>query len=546
MNRILLSVLLCLASISMKAQTPPTAPGGLRTSQAIAFTAKDGVVGTTQTLTALATSKLPVTFSSRTLTKCTVNGSTLSLIASGVCTLVASQAGDSYYIPGQTPYQINVLAKVVQTPLTVTLSEPRNAAVFTTNKPITVTAVTTGDSVTRVKLYGCGALIAEPLTAPYTASFTPTVAAAKCEVYAEVISSVTPFMATSAKLSIVVENPVEPTRSVSVVVPSTAVVGTAVNLTATTIGVTDWVDFYVDGLKIVRSTTAPYNATWTPTKPGAVDILVEASIVGLNGSGYFSKTARVTVSAAPVQIQPTIDLISPTEGMDYAVGSPILFSSIRKGPASTYPRVGYHACGDDLGNVTTEPYTLTFVPTKTYTNCIVYAETQSPDGSVFITTPLAIKINIVAASTIPTVTLTQPVTGSTPYVTQPIKLTAVTSSGTGVVNQVSFAVNGVALSTATLAPYEATWTPNQLGINTIVVSSTVTDNKGVQKVYSTTSSFNVVSAPVPWTVQQKFFAACQKCPSTQMFETTSCPGYTIVATDGTACVDSANCKWLAN
>ena len=48
-------------------------------------------------LTALASSGLPVAFTSRTTPVCTVSGSTVTLVAVGTCTIRASQAGDSHW-----------------------------------------------------------------------------------------------------------------------------------------------------------------------------------------------------------------------------------------------------------------------------------------------------------------------------------------------------------------------------------------------------------------------------------------------------------------
>ncbi|KOR29391.1 hypothetical protein TI04_08750 [Achromatium sp. WMS2] len=50
-------------------------------------------------LTATATSGLPVTLTSPTTNICTVTGFTLTLLASGTCTIVANQDGNANYYP---------------------------------------------------------------------------------------------------------------------------------------------------------------------------------------------------------------------------------------------------------------------------------------------------------------------------------------------------------------------------------------------------------------------------------------------------------------
>jgi len=55
-------------------------------------------IGTSPSLTASASSGLPVAFTSSTPSVCTVSGSTATLLTTGICTVVASQAGSSAYL----------------------------------------------------------------------------------------------------------------------------------------------------------------------------------------------------------------------------------------------------------------------------------------------------------------------------------------------------------------------------------------------------------------------------------------------------------------
>src|SRR5664280_597327 len=67
-------------------------------SQIIAFAnAGNQTVGTPFILSATASSGLPVSFSSATLSICAVSGMTASFIAVGTCTIQATQTGNSTY-----------------------------------------------------------------------------------------------------------------------------------------------------------------------------------------------------------------------------------------------------------------------------------------------------------------------------------------------------------------------------------------------------------------------------------------------------------------
>jgi YVTN family beta-propeller protein len=77
------------------------------TPQTITFNSiPSQIVGTQITLSASASSGLPVSFSSSTTSICTVSGTTASLIAVGTCTIVASQPGNGTYAPA-TPVSQN-------------------------------------------------------------------------------------------------------------------------------------------------------------------------------------------------------------------------------------------------------------------------------------------------------------------------------------------------------------------------------------------------------------------------------------------------------
>ena len=60
------------------------------------------VLGTATTVSATASSGLPVSFSSRTLAVCSVSGNTVAFLTTGVCTVAASQAGNASYAAAAT------------------------------------------------------------------------------------------------------------------------------------------------------------------------------------------------------------------------------------------------------------------------------------------------------------------------------------------------------------------------------------------------------------------------------------------------------------
>jgi hypothetical protein len=106
-----------------------------RAPQTISFTPPTGAtIGQSVTLTATASSWLPVTYTSSTLDVCTVSGATLTLTAAGTCTVTASQPGNAQYAPADSKSGSFPVGKI---PQTISFVPPGSATV---GRPVTLTA----------------------------------------------------------------------------------------------------------------------------------------------------------------------------------------------------------------------------------------------------------------------------------------------------------------------------------------------------------------------------------------------------------------------
>ena len=94
----------------------------------------DTQVGVPVTLLASATSGLPVSFTSSTPRVCTVAGSTVLTVATGMCMITASQSGNKIYAPAQAQRRFTV--KLGQT---ITFAQPPDTQV-NAHVPLTATA----------------------------------------------------------------------------------------------------------------------------------------------------------------------------------------------------------------------------------------------------------------------------------------------------------------------------------------------------------------------------------------------------------------------
>jgi hypothetical protein len=112
----------------------------------ISFSPISLAVGGTTTASATATSSLAVTFSSTTQSICTVNGTTVTGVAAGTCTVAADQAGNGTYSAApQVTQSVTVNALTAQT---ITFTNPGVKTLGTAPFALVATGGASGSAVT--------------------------------------------------------------------------------------------------------------------------------------------------------------------------------------------------------------------------------------------------------------------------------------------------------------------------------------------------------------------------------------------------------------
>ncbi len=113
------------------------------------------VVNSTATISGTTTSGLIVSFSSLSPTVCSVSGTTVTMLAAGICVVQASQPGNALYDAATTQVKNFVLSTTggaaTTTLLTPSVREPRAGQVFTLSA--TVTSTVAGSFVGRYSFY---------------------------------------------------------------------------------------------------------------------------------------------------------------------------------------------------------------------------------------------------------------------------------------------------------------------------------------------------------------------------------------------------------
>ena len=117
-----------------------------QTISGLAADPASGVVDGSSTLSATASSGLPVTFGSSTLAVCTVAGSTVNYLTAGTCTVTADQVGDDNYNPAAQETLNITVAKADQV-ITDFVSTPANGDVGD-NTTLSATGGDSGNAVT--------------------------------------------------------------------------------------------------------------------------------------------------------------------------------------------------------------------------------------------------------------------------------------------------------------------------------------------------------------------------------------------------------------
>ena len=170
-------------SSTYAAASPVTQNFSVLLPQTITFnTIPSQLAGTPLTLTATATSGLTVSYSSTTTTVCAVSGSTATFLASGPCSITASQSGNSTYaaaspvtqnfsvlLSPQTITFNTIPTQLVGTPLTLTATASSGLKVGYSSTTTTVCTVS-GSTATFLAPGPCSITASQPGNSTYAAA----------------------------------------------------------------------------------------------------------------------------------------------------------------------------------------------------------------------------------------------------------------------------------------------------------------------------------------------------------------------------------------
>jgi Tol biopolymer transport system component len=381
----------------------------------------------------------------------------------------------------------------------VTITSPGTATSILVNTatPITVSATTTVGVVSTVQFFVNGTSLGTTSVFPYTQTWTPTA------VGNYVLSALVTDSFGNRGVSSNVTVTVKASPSVGVTSPvfgSSVTVGTTQTVTAVAAasnpGATiTSVQFLANGISLGTSLASPYSVAWTPASAGTYNLTAIAT--DSIGTQATSSSVAITVTAAGGGggggggglTAPVVVIDTPANGSTLTVNTSQTISATASLTNGTVTSVAFSANGTSIGSATVYPYTINWTPTALGTFTITAVATGSNGAQA-----TAVNTVTVSSATAPTVSITAPSTGSTVGVNLAQTITATAASSTGYIASVEFLVNGKPLSTDTVFPYTASWTPS--GTGTYILTAVAKDNSGVITT-SAPASITVAASAAP-------------------------------------------------
>lgn len=268
---------------------------------------------------------------------------------------------------------LNVTAAVSGSAPTGSLMFPAAGSEQTLGQEVPMQALASDvdGAVASVAFYANGTLVSTDTTAPFTATWTPTVAGAYNLVL--VITDAQGATTVTAPVAVTVTKPIPPTVKItSPVSPTTRIaVGSTLNIASSADdddGSIDSVEFKYSGPTSgsYKDISFPYNYDFIPLKPGTYSIVAIAT----DDKSNSKSSTPIEVVVTPSDFNPTIDIISPLSGTKLVVGQQTTVeASVLIGIGTQVNTVEIFANGTKIGNGERQGnlgnYRLNWTPTTT-------------------------------------------------------------------------------------------------------------------------------------------------------------------------------------
>jgi hypothetical protein len=373
-----------------------------KTNQTITFAAiANTTLGTPLTLTGItATSGLAVAMTSATTTICTVSGFTVTLVATGTCTLRANQAGNaSFNAAPQISQSFTVLANS-KTNQTISFSAIPNDSIYWGGATVTNVYATSGLAVILTTATPTVCTVGADPNTPGGLYIT-YLAQGACTIRANQPGDATYNAAPQVSRSFTVQPPLV---AISITSPANNATFTApanipivVNTSVFGSAPLAQIDYYRNGV-LVASTPTNTPVTFSNLGVGTYTLFAEATSGAPGYVQYYAQSQSITITVVPPVY--TVALTSPPDGSTYMAPATISLAATATptAPATSIARVDFYRGTTLIGTSTTAPfnfvwtgapaggYRLTAVATDNLgvarTSAVVYTVVDSADTCI--------------------------------------------------------------------------------------------------------------------------------------------------------------------
>lgn len=224
------------------------------------------------------------------------------------------------------------------------------------------------------------------------------------------------------------------------------------------------VEFIQNGLVLGATNVAPHSFNWTGVPAGGYTLSAKAT----DNRGGSAVSAPVSITVSPPNSPPVITLTSPAAGATFVAPAAIGLSADAVDSDGTIAKVEFFQGSTLIGTATSAPYTLSWtnVPAGSYN---LTAKASDNVGAVTVSAPLSVTVN---ANSLPTISLSSPAAGTSPFAPAKIVLTAAASDSDGTIAKVEFFEGTTLLGTVTSAPYTLNWANVAAGSYSVTAKAT--------------------------------------------------------------------------
>lgn len=373
-----------------------------------------------------------------------------SAIPTGTYTLTAKAIDDLNAEKISAPVALTVNMNSAPT---VSITEPLNGLqlIAPASAIIKVTATDIDGSISKVEFYDGGNLLATSTTSPYmyTWNMIPTgiytlTAKAYDDLNAVTTSTVITLNVNDNAIPTV--NITSPSNGATAVAPANFIIKAHA---ADTDGSISKVEFYEGATLLGAVVTSPYQFNWNNVPTGTYTLTAKV----YDDLNAVKTSADITVVVNDNSL-PSVTLISPVNNTTEIAPATLLLKANASDGDGSISKVEFYEGTTLIGSTSVSPYTFSWnnVLSGTYT----LTAKAYDDLNAF---KISATVNVlVKNNSLPTVSITSPVTGATAVSPATIIIKANASDSDGNISKVEFYNGNTLLGTSTVSPYTLDWT----------------------------------------------------------------------------------------